>query len=91
MNNQLKYAGFLTVILGLAAGHAVAQDASPGARHVRADLNGFQEVNSISTTGQGQFTARSTTRIRSSPSSSATQGSKGRPRPRHTSTSLSAP
>ena len=58
MKNQSKYAGLITVILGLAAGpYAVAQDGSPGARHVRADLNGFQEVNSISTTGQGRFTA----------------------------------
>jgi len=58
VKNRLTYAALLTAFAGLTAGHvAVAQDMSPGARHVRADLNGFQEVNSISTTGQGQFTA----------------------------------
>ena len=58
MKNQFKYAGLITVILGLAAAsYAVAQSGSPGARHVRADLNGYQEVNSISTTGKGRFTA----------------------------------
>jgi CHRD domain len=51
VTKQLKYAGLVTVILGLAS-YAVAQ-----ARHVRADLNGYQEVNSISTTGEGRFTA----------------------------------
>ena len=58
MKKQLKYAGLIAVILGLAAAsHAVAQDGSRGARHVRADLNGYQEVNSISTTGVGRFIA----------------------------------
>lgn len=58
MNKQLKYAGLGTVILGLAAvSYAVAQGDPRGAQHVRADLNGYQEVNSISTTGEGRFTA----------------------------------
>jgi hypothetical protein len=58
MKKQLKYAGLIAVILGLAAAsQAVVQDESRGARHVRADLNGYQEVNSISTTGVGRFTA----------------------------------
>ena len=58
MNKQMKYAGLITVILGLAAAsYALAQEGSRGARHVRADLNGYQEVNSISTTGGGRFTA----------------------------------
>ena len=58
MNKQTKCAGLITVILGLAAAsHAVAQGGSGGARHVAADLNGYQEVNSISTTGEGSFAA----------------------------------
>ena len=58
MTKQLTYAGLVTVILGLAAASfTMAQEGSNGARHVRADLNGYQEVNSISTTGQGRFTA----------------------------------
>jgi len=58
VNKQTKCAGLITVILGLAAAsHAVAQGGSGGARHVRADLNGYQEVPSISTTGEGSFTA----------------------------------
>lgn len=58
MNKQVKYASLITVILGLAgASFAMAQDGSRGPRHVRADLNGYQEVNSISTTGEGRFTA----------------------------------
>ena len=58
MNKQVKYAGLITVILGLAAAsYATAQGGSRGPRHVRADLNGYQEVNSISTTGEGRFTA----------------------------------
>jgi hypothetical protein len=57
LKNQLKFAGVITGILGLAVSYAVAQDVSRGARHVGADLNGYQEVNSISTTGQGSFTA----------------------------------
>ena len=56
--NQLKYAGLVTVMLGLAAGsYVVAQGGSNGPRQVRADLNGYQEVNSISTTGGGSFAA----------------------------------
>jgi CHRD domain-containing protein len=52
----LKFAGLVTAILGFAAAsYPVAQ--GPGARHVSADLNGYQEVNSISTTGKGAFTA----------------------------------
>jgi CHRD domain len=58
VKKQLKYAGLVAVVLGLAAAsYAVAQNESSGARHVRADLNGYQEVNSISTTGVGRFTA----------------------------------
>jgi len=58
VTKQLTYAGLVTVILGLAAASfTMAQEGSNGARHVRADLNGYQEVNSISTTGQGRFTA----------------------------------
>ena len=54
MKNQFKYAGLITAVLGLAAAsYAAAQ----GARHVSADLNGYQEVNSISTTAKGRFTA----------------------------------
>jgi hypothetical protein len=41
VQKQLKYAG-LIVILGLAAAsYAMAQVESRGARHVRADLNGY--------------------------------------------------
>jgi hypothetical protein len=58
VKKQLKFAGLVTAILGLAAAsYAVAQGDVPGARHVSADLNGYQEVNSISTTGKGVFTA----------------------------------
>ena len=58
MNKQVKYAGLMMVILGMAgASYAVAQGGSRGPRHVRADMNGYQEVNSISTTGVGSFTA----------------------------------
>jgi hypothetical protein len=59
VNKQLRYAGFMTVILGLAAAsYAAAQGGSHGARFVSAELNGYQEVNSISTTGDGRFIAR---------------------------------
>lgn len=48
----------MMVMLGLAgASYAVAQGGSSGPRRVGADLNGYQEVNSISTTGEGRFTA----------------------------------
>ena len=58
MKKHLKYVGLIAVMLVLAAAsHTVAQDESRGARTVRADLNGYQEVNSISTTGVGSFTA----------------------------------
>jgi len=58
VKKQLKFAGLVTVILGLAAAsYAVAQVGFGGARHVRADLNGYQEVSSISTTGEGVFAA----------------------------------
>jgi hypothetical protein len=58
VNKQMKNAGLITVILGLAAAsYALAQGDSGGARHVGADLNGYQEVPSISTTGEGLFTA----------------------------------
>ena len=58
MNKQMKYAGLITVILGLAAAsYALAQGGSRGPRRVAAELNGYQEVNSISTTGGGSFTA----------------------------------
>ena len=58
MNKQMKYAGLITVSLGLAtASYAVAQGGSSGPRNVRADLNGYQEVTSISTTGEGGFRA----------------------------------
>jgi hypothetical protein len=58
VKKQLKHAGLVTVIVGLAAvSYALAQGDSRGARHVSADLNGYQEVNSISTTGQGSFAA----------------------------------
>jgi hypothetical protein len=58
VKNQLKFAALVTVILGLAGvSYAVAQGGSRGARHVRAELNGYQEVTSISTTGEGSFTA----------------------------------
>src|SRR5688572_180740 len=54
----MKFAGLMTVILGLgAASYAVAQGGSSGPRRVAADLNGYQEVSSISTTGKGRFTA----------------------------------
>jgi hypothetical protein len=54
----MKYAGLITVILGLAAAsYAVAQGDASGPRNVRAYLNGYQEVTSISTTGEGLFTA----------------------------------
>lgn len=54
----MKYAGLITVIFGLAAAsYALAQGDSRGARHVGADLNGYQEVPSISTTGEGSFAA----------------------------------
>src|ERR671912_427299 len=54
----MKYAGPMTVILGLAAAsYAGAQGGVSGTRHVSADLNGYQEVPSISTTGEGLFTA----------------------------------
>ena len=43
MKKQLKYAGLITAILGLAATpYAVAQGESRGARHVSADLNGYR-------------------------------------------------
>ena len=58
MKKQLMYSGFVIVILALAAAsYALAQGGSRGARHVGADLNGYQEVSSISTTGEGSFTA----------------------------------
>jgi hypothetical protein len=58
VNKYLKHGALVTVIVGLAAAsYAVAQGGSRGARHIRADLNGYQEVNSISTTGHGRFTA----------------------------------
>ena len=58
MTKHLRYSGLVTVILGLAAAsYALAQENTHGARQVRADLNGYQEVNSISTTGEGRFTA----------------------------------
>jgi hypothetical protein len=58
VNKQMKYAGLMTVMLGLAAAsYAVAQGGLSGARHVGADLNGYQEVGSISTTGEGSFAA----------------------------------
>jgi hypothetical protein len=48
----------VTVILGLAAAsYAVAQGDLSGPREVRADLNGYQEPPSVSTTGEGSFTA----------------------------------
>jgi hypothetical protein len=47
----------MTVILIAATSYALAQGDSHGARRVSADLNGYQEVNSISTTGEGSFTA----------------------------------
>ena len=59
MNKQVKFAGLMTVILGLAAtSYATAQGGSRGARYVTAAMNGYQEVNSISTTGDGRFIAR---------------------------------
>jgi hypothetical protein len=58
VKKRLKFAGFATLVLGVgAASYAVAQSGSQGARFVRADLNGYQEVNSISTTGKGLLTA----------------------------------
>ena len=58
VKNQFKWASLITVVFGMAAAsYVVAQSGSSGARHVRADLNGLQEVNSISTTGHGRFTA----------------------------------
>jgi hypothetical protein len=58
VKKQSKAAALVTVILGLAAtSYAVAQEGSRGAGRVRADLNGYQEVTSISTTGGGSFTA----------------------------------
>lgn len=58
MTAHSRHLGTVTVILGLAAAsYALAQGSTPGARQVRADLNGYQEVNSISTTGEGRFTA----------------------------------
>jgi hypothetical protein len=58
VNNRLKYAALVTVMFGFAAAtYVVAQGGARGAQHVRADLNGYQEVNSISTTGEGRFTA----------------------------------
>ena len=58
MKTKLMYSGIVIVILALgAASYALAQGGSSGSRHVKADLNGYQEVNSISTTGEGSFTA----------------------------------
>jgi CHRD domain-containing protein len=52
----MKYAAIIVVMLGLAgASYAVAQGGASGARNVRAELNGYQEVNSISTTGDGSL------------------------------------
>jgi CHRD domain-containing protein len=60
VHKQMKYAGLITVILGLAAGpYAVAEEGSRGARRVRADLDGYQETPStLSTTGRGTFEAK---------------------------------
>lgn len=59
MTTRSKYAVLTTVIFGLGvASYAVAQGRSRGAGQVGADLNGYQEVNSISTTGEGSFTAK---------------------------------
>ena len=59
MKTLLRYSWLVTVILGLAAAsYAMAQGDARGARQVGADLNGYQEVNSISTTGNGRFRAR---------------------------------
>ena len=56
MNKRMQYAAIIVVILGLAgASYAVAQGGVSGPRNVRADLNGYQEVNSISTTGEGSL------------------------------------
>ena len=56
MKTQITYSG--TVILALAAAsYTLAQGNAPVTRHVSANLNGYQEVNSISTTGEGNFTA----------------------------------
>ena len=57
MKKRLQFSGLVTVILGLAAASAVAQGGSRGPRHVRADLNGFQEPPSVSSTGDGRFLA----------------------------------
>jgi hypothetical protein len=58
VKKQLKYAGLVTVIVGLgAASYVVAQGDSSSVRHVRAEMNGYQEPPSISTTGEGSFTA----------------------------------
>src|SRR5688572_5669432 len=57
VKNHLTFAGLMTVILGLAVSYPTAQAGPSGPRQVRADLNGYQEVSSISTTGVGRFTA----------------------------------
>jgi hypothetical protein len=57
VKKQLTYAGLAVVILG-AGSYAVAQGGSQrGPQQVSADLNGYQEAPSISTTGDGSFTA----------------------------------
>lgn len=48
----------LIVVAAAAGVRLAAQAPGSGATHVRADLNGFQEDMSVSTTGSGGFTAK---------------------------------
>ncbi len=60
MNKQMKYAALIIVIFGLAGAAACSmalREALSRATPPALDLNGYQEVNSISTTGEGRFTA----------------------------------
>jgi hypothetical protein len=58
VRQRLIFAILMGVALAafVAGGHATAQ--GNGASRVRADMNGFQEDPSVSTTGQGSFTAK---------------------------------
>ena len=53
MKQRVVFAAFTAVILALVVGVR-----AQGARSVRAELNGYQEDPSISTTGNGSFTAK---------------------------------
>lgn len=58
MTKDLRYGALVIAILGLAAGsYAMAQGDPSGPRRVTADLNGYQEAPSVSSTGSGSFVA----------------------------------